>query len=45
MDSSKPKNGQASKLLSVAEYHQRWMCLQQVDVTGKKLHTFLYKGD
>ena len=30
---------------SVAEYHQRWMCLQQVDETGKKVHNFLYQGD
>ena len=30
---------------SVAEYHQRWMCLQQVDANGNRTHNYMYKGD
>jgi hypothetical protein len=30
---------------SVAEYHQNWMCLQQMDVSGGRANNFLYRGD
>lgn len=30
---------------SVAEYHQRWMCLQQLQASGKRSETYLYVGD
>ena len=30
---------------SVSEYHQRWMCLQQLQASGKRSETYLYVGD
>lgn len=30
---------------SVSEYHQRWLCLQQIQASGFKSETYLYCGD
>ena len=30
---------------SVAEFHQRWMCLQQIQASGCRSETYLYCGD
>ena len=30
---------------SIADYHQRWMCLQQIQTSGEPSETYLYCGD